>query len=249
MILENSKCLREIALAKIAEEGKPIFIALSGSHAYGTSNSGSDFDIRGVYVMQTDRLFHLQRPMNHVKYTDITSGVDLVADEIGKYIGLVAKSDVHRSGWINSPIFFESVDFEELKDVVRRYGLSKTLGRNFLRFGRSLLAQRNGVDLKKDLYIVGAYLSGLYAMREGEENPNLVELNNYFGIPLVDLLIKEKQSGASGTGLSCLDSDILGLIDGLDTGLVRSINASRLPENPNRKKLEDFLVKLRRGNL
>ena len=241
----DSLDLRKVGMEAIGPDARMYFLAISGSHAYSTATANSDYDIRGVFVSPTEDLFGLERSIDFIKYDK--QGIDLTLDEIGKYFGLVAKGDIHRTSWPNHPMICRSSNFQDLKTLVNGE-VSKLFGRKLLNFGEATSRVAYAGDLKKGLYVLRAYLMGIHAMKSGKIVPNLEDLNDLFGIRLVGDLLEKRGEGADFMGEG-LTRSFTGLVLDLGRDLEIAIEDSDLKDSPNRDRIEDYLIQVRRENL
>lgn len=239
--------LRDFSLGTLSKEGNPFFLVLSGSHAYGTFTDSSDYDIQGVYVNPTEKLLGLKNPNDNIRHESPGGKIDLAVDELGKYLRLVSKGDSHRTCWTNYPVIWSSSEFGNLRNLVNG-GISKAFGRRLLKFGQDFYKKGDQENLKKDLYMLRSFMIGIHAMQGGAILPSLDKLNDVFRFPLVDELIEQRREGVEERN-PALTRGVIGLGVKLENRLVDAIESATLPETPDLRKIENYLVELRRKNL
>lgn len=93
-----------LSIDEIKEKGLLLFECISGSQAYGTQVEGSDTDYKGVYLAPVDQFFGLA----HVDQINEDNN-DKSYFELGKFIGLLSKSNPNMLEMLNVPpdcVFF-----------------------------------------------------------------------------------------------------------------------------------------------
>ncbi len=88
-------------------------------------------------------------------------------------------------------------------------------------------------------------LTGIRLLRTGEMEANLIELNREFKLPFIDELIAKKQARELGR-LSGLDYEWhRAELARWEVRLGEAFEQSKLPEEPPRDEVHEFLVKRR----
>ncbi len=140
-------------------------------------------------------------------------------------------------------------EHEELKAIaaecVTRHHAHHYLG--FATTQWKLFQKESPPHVKPLLYVYRVLLTGIYLMRTGQFEANLVRLNETAKLPYVPELIARKMGG---TEKGRLDAADLGLFEReykrLTAELEQAYKESKLPEGPRgTKALNDLLVRLR----
>ena len=258
----NNEELKEYTLDRISQEGvwerlkeygEPIFTVVTGAHNFGFPSHNSDIDIRGVYVAPTDRMLGLRRRANEpvFDYFSDDRELDVTIEELGKYLELLCKSNGDRLEWINSDFLLSSgPDFYSLKNTVEKAGVSKKLLNYYLHFGQNVWnGETNADGIKRDLYTLRIYMTGIKLLEEGVVDSNLPRLNQKFGFSVVDELItlKEKDEKRGSEGYS--RERVAEVVEGLDERIQRSVERSTLPDEPDKDWINEYLIGLRRSKM
>lgn len=226
------------------------FITVSGAHLYGFPSEDSDIDLRGCYQLPLEDLIGLRRPVEtrDLKLDLAGREVELVAHEIGKYLRLLCKHNGYILEQVLSPLVVLGQEFlDRLRPLARR---CVTRGcyrhyRGFLQTQLKLLEKEEVKKAKTLLYAYRVVLTGIYLLRTGEVQANIVMLNREFKLPFIDELIAKKQAREHG-GLSGLDySWHRAELARWEERLGVAYERSKLPEEPPRDEVHDFLVQLR----
>jgi len=255
--ITREELTRYVINEKLAEYGKPLFLVISGSDAFGFPSHDSDIDVKGVYMAPTDRFLGLRRRSNKSSTFEYMSPksvspdkrLDVSIDEIGDYLRFVYESNGNRVEWPNSRlVLFSSPEFEGLKGIVNS-SLSKELLLHYQNFARDMWRGKSKAEgVKKDLYTLRTYMSGINIFETGQVETDLNELNKRFGEKIVDDIVKLKSLGEHTVSANYDREKLDRVIAGLDSRLRSSASGSSLPERPDFKQIDDFLIKLRAGS-
>jgi predicted nucleotidyltransferase len=167
-----------------------LFAVESGSRAWGFPSPDSDYDVRFVYVRTLDWYLSISTGRDVIE-TPLVDEIDLNGWDVRKAIGLLLKSNVIVSEWLESPIRYRTDDgatpaFRKLAD-----GLFDPSGaaRHYASLGRTAaerwMAGSEPVAVKKYFYALRPALA-LRAMRIlGERRPpmNLQQLQIICDLP------------------------------------------------------------------
>lgn len=188
-----------------AQQGvRYLFAVESGSRAWGFPSPDSDYDVRFVYVRTLDWYLSFKADRDVIE-TPLVDEIDLNGWDIRKAIGLLLKSNVIVSEWLESPIRYRADDqavpaFRELTDALFD---PPGAARHYASLGKSAaerwLAGSEPVAVKKYFYALRPALA-LRAMRAlGERRPpmNLQQLQSICDLPqslnrIVDELVTLK---------------------------------------------------------
>ena len=104
--------------------------------------------------------------------------------------------------------------------------------------------------VKKYLYVLRSLMAGIYVLEKGKIQPNIIELNKHFKFDVIKELVKlKKKEKIKMPKNSALNNKAQKLIADLFTRLKECREKSKLPEEPKTKRLNEFLIKIRKENL
>jgi predicted nucleotidyltransferase len=246
--------LIEEKLKKIASEHPfpLVFATISGAHLYGFPSADSDYDLRGVHVLPLREVVGLEIGRETIQVEEIRDGLelDLVTHDAKKFFGLMLKKNGYVLEQLYSPLVVEtSPGHEELKEIGKRC-VTKFHAHHYFGFARTewkLFEKENPPRVKPLLYIFRVLLTGIYLMRTGEIEANLVKLNEVFNIPYIPDLIEKKITGKEKAILEAADLNFYRAeYERLVLKLEDAMEKSFLPENAAAKvELNDLLIRLR----
>ena len=119
--------------------------------------------------------------------------------------------------------------------------------RGFYATQRKLIAKEEPKRAKPVLYAYRVLMTGIHLLRTGEVEANLRRLNEHFGFGFLDELISRKVRGEN-TSVGDLDwSFHEARLDELEARLDEAFQESKLPEDRDRKPVNELLVWLRLG--
>jgi len=239
-----------------AQGVRPLFISISGAHLYGFPSKDSDIDIRCCHVVPTKKLFSLHPPRETLEYTAEHKGVtmDVVSHEVQKVLGLLAKNNSNILENVFAENLFPTREHEQLRQLAKE-ALSKLVYhpykgmalQNYKKFIASLNPAYKNKAVKKYLYVMRSYMTGAHALRKEEIEPNIVKLNKYVKLPIIDKLVKLKKEGEAVTTTSTAAEEA---IAHLAAELELALEESALPELPqNMHEFDQFLLRVRLKNL
>ncbi len=214
-----------------------IYACVVGSRAYGLAGPDSDFDRRGVYAAPTARFWPLDKPPTHVEGP---------ADEQFSWevercctLALQANPTVLECLW--SPLVERLTDDGRRLLAVRGAFLSRRVADSYGRYARDQFRkldshrQRTGeVRGKQAMHMLRLLLAGARVLRTGE-------------VPL-DVSEHRERLLAVRRGETAYD-DVRRWADALAADLDAAAAGTRLPAEPDRAAVDDFLVGLRRRGL
>lgn len=249
----SEEALREIreegVLSGLVAYGKPLFLVVTGAHGFGFPSVNSDIDVRGIYAVPNEKLLGMRQKREEPSFILTGKGkkLDLLVEEVGHFIRLVSESNGSRLEWLNSPLVVSSYNgFEQLRQNINAAGISKGLANHYLHFARDMWhgdTKEEGV--KKDLYALRAYMVGIHALERGEIVSDIRKLNEGFGYKIIDDMIRVKERGEEQKG-GYDEKKVEQVVYELDQRLVSAIETSKLPAEPDTKKLNQILIDLRR---
>ena len=188
-----------------AREGvRYLFAVESGSRAWGFPSPDSDYDVRFVYVRPLDWYLSIETGRDVIE-TPLVDEIDLNGWDIRKALGLLLKSNVIVSEWLESPIRYRAdasavTAFRDLADNL--FDLSGA-ARHYASLGQTAaerwMAGSEPVAVKRYFYALRPALA-LRAMRVlGDRRPpmNLQQLQSVCELPqqldrIIDDLVELK---------------------------------------------------------
>ena len=231
-----------------------LFATISGAHLYGFPSPDSDFDLRGVHVLPLPKVLELDITDETVEDERFIEGLemDIVSHDVRKFFGLLLKKNGYVLEQLYSPLIVHTTpEHAELKTIAKGcvtrhhshhyFGFSETQWELFLK--------ESPRRVKPLLYVYRVLLTGIWLMRTGEIEANLLTLNHEFRLPFIDNLVARKQAGPERATLE--DADIAfhtSEYQRLRVLLQEAHEASTLPELPSdetRNALNDLLVRVR----
>lgn len=229
-----------------------LFMTVSGAHLYGFPSPDSDYDLRGVHLLPPSHLLGLQVRDETIGKTEIRNGreIDLVTHDAGKFFRMLLKRNGYVLEQLYSPLIVcTTSEHEELKRLAKGC-ITRFHAHHYLGFAQTqwkLFEKESPRRVKPLLYTYRVLLTGIWLMRTGEVEANLVKLNQEFSLPYLEALIERK---AVGTEKSALDDDALDFhrrqFDRLVAQLERERDRSVLPAEPAAwDELNDFLINIR----
>ena len=245
-----------INLIKKAEKKhkvKILWAIESGSRAWGFASKDSDYDIRCTHIIPTTKLFHLKKPKEVIEHSMKIDGVeiDLVSFEIEKTINLILNNNSNVLEQITGENLNQTIEHKELVKLAKNaiskkvYNPYKGMAlQNYKKFIESKNAAYECKAVKKYLYILRSYMAGINALRTGDIEPNINNLNKKFKLPIVNKLVELKKK--EERKVIALDVEAEKAIAKLRAELELALQESKLPETPkNIEELDKYLFKVR----
>ncbi|OLT25960.1 nucleotidyltransferase [Actinomadura sp. CNU-125] len=214
-----------------------ILSVVTGSRAYGLATADSDVDRRGVFVAPAPLYWRFDKPPTHLD-GPLPEQFSWELERLCE-LALAANPTVLECLW--SPLVERVTPIGEELLAIRTAFLSRQAHRTFLRYADSQFRKMQG-DLRKDgepnwkhvMHMLRLLHSGLRLVRTGEPLVDVGDLRDRF------LAVKRGE----------LPPDE---VDAWRTGLTAqmqgALDASPLPELPDRDRVEDFLISVRRRSL
>ncbi|MBZ0185299.1 MAG: nucleotidyltransferase domain-containing protein [Candidatus Obscuribacterales bacterium] len=229
-----------------------LFATVSGAHLYGFPSPDSDFDLRGVHVLSVRDVVSLEPGEETIDAMTIEGGVelDLVTHDIKKFFKLMLKNNGYVLEQLYSPLVVSATnEYGELKEI----GLS-CITRHHYHHYRGFAGTQWRLFLKDDpprakplLYVYRVLLTGIYLMRTGTIQANLLALNEEFGLAQIPDLIERKLANTEDHRLADLDIEFhQSEFNRLCLELENAFGVSKLPNIPSaRPALDELLVRVR----
>jgi predicted nucleotidyltransferase len=184
--------------------------------------------------------------------------MDIVSHDIKKFFGLLLKKNGYVLEQLFSPLVVHATrEHIELKDIARSQSsglgvITKHHSHHYFGFSQTqweLFEKESPRRVKPLLYVYRVLLTGIWLMRTGEIEANLIKLNEVFRLPFIPDLVARKLAGPEQSTLN--DADLafhLSEYLRLRAELQAAHDASHLPETPSdntKAFLNDLLVKVR----
>lgn len=231
-----------------------VFATVSGAHLYGFPSPDSDYDLRGVHLLPLAQVVGLRKGPETVERSGVRNGMemDLVSQELHKFIRLMLKRNGHVLEYLYSPlVIHSSPEHKELlelgKGCVTRHHIDHYLG--FAEKQWKLFRKEKPPRVKPLLYVFRVLLTGIHLMRTGEVLSNLSILNQEFRLGFIDDMLDFKLAGEEK---GRLDEPRLDLMEKeyrrmLGTLEIEGERSSLPPEPSSAGGLHDLLVRVRLG--
>lgn len=237
-----------------------LFATISGAHLYGFPSPDSDYDLRGAHILPVEAVVGLEVKDETIEDSRMIEGLemDIVSHDIRKFFQLLLKKNGYVLEQLFSPlIVYSAPEHAELKvlcssskgghGVVTKHHAHHYFG--FAETQWKLFLKESPRRVKPLLYVYRVLLTGIWLMRTGEIEANLVRLNESFKLRYIPELVERKLSGPEQSKLD--DADVTfheSEYNRLRGELQAAHEASQLPELPSddtRRALNDLLIRLR----
>ncbi|GEP46049.1 nucleotidyltransferase domain-containing protein [Brevifollis gellanilyticus] len=231
-----------------------LFATISGAHLYGFPSPDSDFDLRGAHVLPLPMVLGLDARDETVEDERIIEGLemDIVSHDVKKFFNLLLKKNGYVLEQLTSPLIVHTTpEHAELKEIAKGC-VTRNHAHHYFGFVETqwkLFSQETPPRVKPLLYVYRVLLTGIWMMRTGEVEANLVTLNESFRLPYIPDLIARKLGGPEQSTLD--DADLAfhrGEFERLRAELEAAQAASTLREIPSeatRSAINDLLVRVR----
>lgn len=231
-----------------------LFATISGAHLYGFPSPDSDFDLRGAHVLPLAKVLGLEVRDETVEDSRVIEGLemDIVSHDVRKFFGLLLKKNGYVLEQLYSPLVVHTTpEHAELKEIAKGC-VTQHHSHHYFGFSETqweLFAKESPRRVKPLLYVYRVLLTGIWLMRTGEVEANLVTLNETFRLPYLGDLITRKLAGPEQSTLD--DADLAfhqGEYERLRAELQTAHDVSTLremPEETTRAALSDLLVRVR----
>lgn len=182
---------KELIIERLSKGGRQLlYLAISGSHAWGLERTDSDIDIRGIYQDPTTKILSIHKGDDNIEFNDGIYDVQLY--ELEKFLRLLCNHNGNMLNllWLPRPcVYFSGVPWgylaqkfitKKLRFYYRGYAESQR---------KRAMSQRGG---KAHIYTYREMFSGLYTMRYGVMEHNFMKLweeaqkNNWYEGELLD---------------------------------------------------------------
>ena len=231
-----------------------VFATISGAHLYGFPSTDSDFDLRGVHLLPIDEVVGLEPGEETIERSGVYDGleIDLVTHDARKFFNLMLKKNGYVLEQLLSPLIVHTTPAHEELCSLAPQCITRFHAHHYLGFAETqwkLFRKEEPPRVKPLLYVYRVLLTGLYLMRTGNIEANLLILNESERLPYIDGLVARKLEGAEKELLESADiafheREYQRLVHRLEAAIV----TTHLPENASaRAALNDLLVRLRKS--
>jgi|WetSurMetagenome_2_1015567.scaffolds.fasta_scaffold226253_2 uncharacterized protein len=231
-----------------------LFATISGAHLYGFPSPDSDFDLRGAHVLPLEKVVGLEVREETVEDAHIIEGLemDIVSHDVRKFFRLLLKKNGYVLEQLYSPLIVHTTpQHAELKTIARGC-ITRHHSHHYFGFAETqwkLFLKTSPRRVKPLLYVYRVLLTGIYLMRTGEVEANLVTLNEVLRLPYIADLVARKLAGPEKSALNNADVSFhQAEYERLRDELQAAHETSHLPELPSpqsRTALDDLLIRIR----
>jgi predicted nucleotidyltransferase len=245
----------KVLRGEVARHEYPLlFATISGAHLYGFPSPDSDYDLRGVHILPAREAVGLLPKRETIEFSGFRDSVemDLVTHDVLKFFTLLLKRNGYVLEQLHSPLVVHTTPWhEELKQIaagcVTRHHAHHYLG--FAATQWDLFQKDDPPRVKPLLYVYRVILTGIYLMRTGIVEANLVTLNENARLPYIPELVERKIRGPEKGSLDTRECEFHQTeFTRLTSELERAGEETQLPNEPSsREALNDLLVRVRLG--
>src|SRR5688572_20623820 len=200
-----------------------LFATISGAHLYGFPSPDSDYDLRGTHILPVQAVVGLEIKDETLEDSRVIEGLemDIVSHDVRKFFRLLLKKNGYVLEQLFSPLIVHATaEHQELKNLAaagpQATGgtagtgvITKHHAHHYFGFAETqwkLFLKESPRRVKPLLYVYRVLLTGIWLMRTGQIEANLVKLNETFRLPYLPDLITRKLSGPELSKLE--DADI-----------------------------------------
>jgi predicted nucleotidyltransferase len=243
----------ELLRAEAARHPYPLlFATVSGAHLYGFPSPDSDYDLRGVHILQARVALGLLPKQETVEFSGLRGGIemDMVTHDVLKFFTMLLKRNGYVLEQLYSPLVVHTTaEHRELKEIAADC-ITRHHSHHYLGFAATqwdLFQKDDSPRVKPLLYVYRVLLTGIHLMRTGRVEADLMVLNDEYRLPYVPELVERKIHGAEKGVLGSGEAAFYrGEFERLTARLEAEANHSRLPDEPGcRDALNDLLVRIR----
>lgn len=231
-----------------------LFATISGAHLYGFPSSDSDFDLRGAHVLPLAKVVGLQAAEETLEDSRAieTLEMDIVSHDVRKFFGLLLKKNGYVLEQLYSPLVVQTTpEHAELKTIAQGC-ITRHHAHHYFGFAETqwkLFLKGSPRRVKPLLYVYRVLLTGIWLMRTGKIQANLVTLNASFRLPQISALVAQKLADHEQTPLDPANFAFHETeFQRLRLELQTAHDESHLPEgvaDTTRAQLHDLLIRIR----
>src|SRR5687768_8659641 len=237
-----------------------LFATISGAHLYGFPSPDSDYDLRGAHILPLEEVVGLEVKNETIEDSRVIEGLemDIVSHDARKFFHLLLKKNGYVLEQLFSPLIVQARPEHQGLKALAAAGksgagvITKHHSHHYFGFSETqwkLFLKESPRRVKPLLYVYRILLTGIWLMRRGEIEANIVTLNDSFRLPYIPALEARKTGGPEQSPLSEADiafheAEYLRLRGELQA----AHEGSSLIETPTpetRATLNDLLVRVR----
>src|SRR5271170_7481791 len=187
-----------------------LFATISGAHLYGFPSPDSDFDLRGAHVLPLEKVVGLDIPDETVQDSRVIEGLemDIVSHDVRKFFGLLLKKNGYVLEQLYSPLVVHTTPGHAELKIIARGCITRHHSHHYFGFAETqwkLFLKESPRRVKPLLYVYRVLLTGIWLMRTGQVEANLVKLNESFRLSWIPDLVARKLSGPERSALHDAD--------------------------------------------
>ena len=158
----RDRILSELCNIEQKENVRILHAIESGSRAWGFASPDSDFDVRFIYIRETEHYLKLEKTRDVIEWT-LDEVLDINGWDLQKALPLARNSNPTFFEWNNSPIIYKNTDFwTEIKQEINSWFLQKAGMYHYLSMANANYRdylRGDMVKLKKYFYVVRPLLA------------------------------------------------------------------------------------------
>ncbi|OAT46374.1 hypothetical protein M997_2251 [Proteus hauseri ATCC 700826] len=184
----HNEILKKLPQIEQEYQVKLLYVAESGSRAWGFASTDSDYDVRGIFIQPRKAYLSIDKPKETFEWIE-NSWFDVGAWDITKALHLLRKSNCILLEWLQSPIVYQQYPNvqQELFELAKLYYQPKVIVHHYRGIAKTTgEISNNTIKLKKWFYLLRSLLSAYWTVKTGEIPP--MELNK-----LIKILTEEQQ--------------------------------------------------------
>lgn len=222
-----------------------ILKALVGSRGYGVFDDSSDYDYRGVYVVDTERILSLGYKYKGTQWIeDKEGGMDDTAYEIGHFLHLATKCNPTILNTLKAPVVEEDGWGKELRELFPKFLGAKQCRDAFMGYG---INQQKKMLQNKDARwhkYGAAYIRQLWYLHElfHTGDYDFVLKNDWIIETVREIRDKKWSPGQIIDKCTALKADI-------EYAFHPEQWHDQVPAEPDLEAVNEFLISIRRGFL
>jgi predicted nucleotidyltransferase len=182
----------------VAAQPHPLlFATISGAHLYGFPSADSDFDLRGAHLLPVEKIVGLEVADETLEDSRVIEGLemDIVSHDIRKFFRLLLRKNGYVLEQLYSPLIVHATAAHAELKAIARGCITRHHSHHYFGFAETqwkLFLKESPRRVKPLLYVYRVLLTGIWLMRTGEIEANLVTLNASFRLPYLPDLIARK---------------------------------------------------------
>ncbi|MBQ0215473.1 nucleotidyltransferase domain-containing protein [Proteus vulgaris] len=194
----HNEILKKLPQIEQEHQVKLLYVAESGSRAWGFASTNSDYDVRGIFIRPRNAYLSIDKPKETFEWIE-NNWFDVGAWDITKALHLLRKSNCILLEWLQSPIIYQQYPnvqkelfelaklYYQPKVIVHHYrGIAKVVSGYFPEDKTRNEADAKPIKLKKWFYLLRSLLSAYWTVKTGDIPP--MKLNK-----LIKILSVEEQ--------------------------------------------------------